>query len=160
MGTNFYFHTQNKEFKKWVDENYKFYADNCIEIVDTPDFGYEMHIAKTSFGWLPLFQARPFAKSIEDYKRLYKNFSFKIYDEYGTEYSWEQFDERVLKFNGGYDGAMPKTKNIYIPTDSSLRDLDMPSETPVSHFTYGNGKYAHMYFKDNIGYEFTNGDFS
>ena len=26
------------------------------EIVDTPDFGYEIHIGKKSYGWKPLFQ--------------------------------------------------------------------------------------------------------
>ena len=95
MGTNFYLMTQNKAMAKQ-------YAPYSYELTDEPEFGYEIHIAKTSAGWLPLFQGhKDGINSVAGYKAAYGTGEFKIYDEYGVEYNWEAFDERVLKFNGG-----------------------------------------------------------
>lgn len=154
MGTNFYFFTQSKTLKDDID------VAECkgLYCTDTPDFGYRMHIAKTSMGWLPLFQANNCVKSVKQLKSFYEKYDCKIYDEYETEYTWEEFDERVLQHNGGIDGVKPKTK-VKHPKGKFFDDK-MPDELPVSHFTYANGEYADHYFKDEEGYEFCPDEFS
>lgn len=129
MGTNFYMFTKNKEVKN------KYFPNNTTCLVDEPEFGYELHIAKTSCGWKPLFQAHENIKSVTDYGYLYFEYKCKIYDEYGEEYSWMDFEERVVNWN-----------------------KDNPEA--ISHFEYENGKYAQYYFKDDDGYEFSIGEFS
>lgn len=148
MGTNFFLATSDKEVRD------KYFGYDC-ELTDTPSWGYEIHIAKTSMGWLPSFQAHRCFNSIKELKELYDTGNFIIYDEYGETYDWQQFDERVLKFNGGVDGAIPKTPIKREPTGQYF-DNDMPSHFPISHFEYGNGRYASQYFTDPEGYEFTN----
>lgn len=140
MGTNFYFHTKNKTIAEK-------YAGWEYELTDIPDWAYEIHIAKTSCGWLPLFQYRETMPSVKAMKEAYDTGEFKIYDEYNKEYNWKEFDERVLKFNGGIKGIIKQEKN----------NGEM---IPISHFEYDNGKYAYLYLKDENGYEFVKGDFS
>lgn len=154
MGTNFYFFTQSKTLKNDID------VSGCTGLycTDTPDFGYELHIAKTSMGWLPLFQANEYIKSVKQLKEFYEKYNCKVYDEYETEYTWEEFDKRVLQFNGGKDGVVPKTKIKRV--ENGFFDENMPDEIPVSHFAYANGKYADHYFKDDEGYEFCPNEFS
>lgn len=140
MGTNFYFHTKNKAIAEK-------YAGWEYELTDTPDWAYEIHIAKTSYGWLPLFQYRETMPSVKAMKEAYDTGEFKIYDEYNKEYTWDEFDERVLKFNGGVEGAIEAEK---------LED----EKLPISHFKFSNGMYSHLYVKDKDGFEFSKGDFS
>lgn len=140
MGTNFYFHTQNKTMAEK-------YAGWEYELTDIPDWAYEIHIAKTSCGWLPLFQYRETMSSVKAMREAYDTGEFKIYDEYNKEYDWEEFDERVLKFNGGVKGAIETEK---------IED----EELPISHFEYSNGMYSHLYVKDKDGFEFSKTPFS
>lgn len=140
MGTNFYFHTQNKTMAEK-------YAGWEYELTDIPDWAYEIHIAKTSRGWLPLFQYRETMPSVKAMKTAYDTDKLKIIDEYGREYTWDEFDERVLKFNGGVKGAIETEK---------LGD----EELPISHFEFSNGMYSHLYLKDKDGFEFLKEDFS
>ena len=90
MGTNFYMFTQNKQNKKCFGDK--------LRIVDEPDFGYEIHIAKTSGGWQPAFEAHESIRSVLDLKEVYDRGDVRIYDEYGTEYDWPTFEERVVNF--------------------------------------------------------------
>ena len=152
MGTNFYMMTKSKEVcNKYFGWHY--------ELTDEPDWGYSIHICKTSFGWLPLFQGHDCFKSIRQLKELYDSGNFILYDEYGTTYTWPEFYERVLKFNGGVKGAIPREK-IEQPQNLVYYDPDLPEYKPISHFDYGHGKYADEYFKDDQGYEFTAQEFS
>ena len=122
--------------------------------------GSEVHVCKNSGGWLPLFQAQKgLWESVAEIKRHYSIIHPKIVDEYGKELTWEDFEKNFINWNGGYDGAIPKTpykQDLSLP----YSDPDMPAHRPVSHFEYGNGKNAHMYFKDSEGYEFTWSEFS
>lgn len=152
MGTNFYLMTKSKETR---DKYFGYY----YELTDTPEWGYNIHIAKTSCGWLPLFQAHNCFKSIKQLKELYNAAEFIIYDEYGNMYSWDEFDERVLKFNGGVRGVKPRVKYEQNPTDR-FYDPRMPKYLPVSHLEYDYGFYASDYFTDEQGFEFTAHDFS
>ncbi len=151
MGTNFYIGTADKEAR---DE----YFGLNYELTDTPTWLYEQHIAKTSMGWLPSFEESRSIHSVADIKKLYDTGKFVIYDEYGTYYTWEEFDERVLKFNGGVLGAVPREKIKQDP-NWQFYDRDMPEYRPISHFEYGRGKYASEYFRDSEGYEFSRHEF-
>lgn len=134
-GTNFYFFTKDKNIKND-------YFVGCGMIVDEPEFGYQIHIAKTSCGWLPLFQANDECRSVRMMKKIYDLGGVQIFDEYGEEYTWEQFDERVLQFNGGKKGVKER------------RLIDGEYE-PISHLEYEHGKYRSYYFVDSDGYEFS-----
>lgn len=156
MGTNFYLFTQDRAIKDC------FYSARW-ELTDTPDFGYELHIAKTSCGWLPLFEASGDIRSVKDIKSIYDTGEFKIFDEYGTEYNWDEFKERVLQFNGG----TVKNRKVepYVQNkDSRFYDPDFPDYTPISHFEYGGIKnrpdVLRTYFTDPDGYEFCTTSFT
>lgn len=152
MGTNFYLATTSKEIRdKYFGYDY--------ELTDNPEWAYRIHIAKTSMGWLPLFQAHECFKSIKQLKDLYYSDEFFITDEYGDAYTWEKFDERVLKFNGGVKGAIPR-KEIKQDPNSKFYDPHAPSHMPISHFEYDDCKYSSDYFMDDEGYEFTTHWFS
>lgn len=151
MGTNFYFSTQNKELVRPLECAY-----TCT---DAPRWGYQVHVAKTSAGWLPLFQRYPgIIDSMDDYFRFLTHPDVIIYDEYGTTYTYSQFVERVLKHNGGIKGVQPPTPANNDP-DSLFFDPDCPDEVPISHLEYGHGKYASEYTTDKYGYEFTDREF-
>lgn len=147
MGTNFYIGTADKEARDT-------YFGWSYELTDTPTWLYEQHIAKTSAGWLPSFEESHSIHSVADIKKLYDTQKFIIYDEYGTVYSWEEFDERVLKFNGGVLGVAPREK-IEKDINSPYWDRKLPDYRPISHFEYACGQYANDYFKDQDGYEFS-----
>ena len=150
MGTNFYLLTKNKSIAEKI---------GGFELTDTPDWGYEIQIGKRSSGWLPLFQSHPGIKSVKDFEYYCTMPDVRIYNEYYEEFTWEQLKEELIYWNGGVDGAVPR--KYHEPIDPSLPyvDHDMPNWTPVSHFDYGNGKYASHYWKDSEGFEFTDGEF-
>lgn len=154
MGTNFYLFTKNKQMAEK-------HAPYSYELTDEPDFGYKIHIAKTSYGWLPLFQAHKNGiDSVEEYKEAYSTKEYKIIDEYGTEYNWDDFDERVLKFNGGFLGAVPRQK-IEQDKTSKYYDPKLPKYRPISHQDYKfDPYYAKDYDTDEEGYEFCWHEFS
>lgn len=148
MGTNFYLITRNKNMAQQ-------YAPYSYKLVDEPYFGYEIHIAKTSCGWLPLFQShKEGINSVREYKTAYESGEFEIFDEYGDVYTWEEFDERVLKFNGGIRGVESR-KKIDVDTTSQSEYI------PISHFDYKYNYYCvNDYFSDEDGYEFDRREFS
>lgn len=150
MGTNFYLMTRNKSIAEQIGD---------FELTDTPDWGYEIHIGKRSGGWLPLFQSHPGIKSVKDYEHYCTMPDVCIYNEYYEEFTWEQLKEELIYWNGGVNGAIPKEYHEQDPI-FPFNDPNMPNYTPVSHFAYGNGKYAHYYMRDPEGFEFTEGDFS
>ena len=148
MSTNFYMITKNKEMVLK-------YAPYSYELTDEPYFGYEIHVAKTSCGWLPLFQGHADGiNSVAEYKEAYNTGWFRIFDEYNTEYNWDAFEDRVLKFNGGTHEAR-KLEKIKQNKNAPYYDSRMPDHTPVSHFEYKFDPYfANDYFTDSDGYEF------
>ena len=141
MGTNFYMITKNKAMAS-------LYAPYSYELTDTPYFGYEIHIAKTSCGWLPLFQGhKDGINSVSEYKAAYETGEFDIVDEYGTSYNWDEFEDRVLKFNGGVRGAIP-TKKIVVEKNSAYYDPKLLDHTPISHFEYKFDDKIYVYSPD------------
>lgn len=150
MGTNFYLMTKNKSIAEKIGD---------FELTDTPSWGYLIHIGKRSGGWLPLFQSHKGIKSVKDIEEWCKLPEVTILDEYDEEFTWEQLKEELIYWNGGVEGVVPKEYHEVDPS-FPFNDPDMPNYTPVSHFAYGNGKYAHYYTRDSEGFEFTEGDFS
>lgn len=144
MGTNFYIGTSDKEARDA-------YFGRRYELTNKPTWLYDQHIAKTSMGWLPLFEASQSIQSVADIKKLYDTGKFIIYDEYGTEYNWEEFNERVLKFNDDVLGEISREK---IAKDPDNTDWDLPSYRLMSHF-----ESVPEYFRDPEGYEFTQREF-
>ena len=151
MGTNFYLFTKDKEFKE------KYFGSRA-EIVDTPEFGYQLHIAKTSAGWLPLFESSELIKSVHDITNAILG-GARVIDEYGDEYTMDEFTKRVLMWNGG-TRANRSVKHYKQDTDSPYFDKNMPDFIPVSHFEYAGGWYRNEFYTDRDGYEFTNKEFS
>lgn len=88
MGTNFYMFTKKKELKPLFGSK--------LELVDEPDFGYRIHIAKTSSGWQPCFEAHEHIRSVSDLGLLYGKGGVQIFDEYHQEYTWDEFVKRVV----------------------------------------------------------------
>lgn len=173
MGTNYYMMTKNKEI---VER----YFPGEYELVDTPDFGYEVHIGKRSGGWTPLFEEHSSAySSVEGLKEFLKihSDSFCIYNEYNDILTVEQLDEELFRW-----GANQEVKYLkYIPNGvnnkifgektylvpSTPDDYDI--KTPFDHFEYF--KLARRwedwcrhrdnpYSKDKDGYNFMKGRFS
>lgn len=148
MGTNFYFTTMDKELA------HKF----NYEIDEEPDLHYSIHLAKTSMGWLPLFQEhKNMIQSVADIKKVFDTYKDKLrlVDEYDEEYTWEQFEKRVLNHNGGVYGREKRYKIDNKP-GSPFYDESLPETGPISHLEY-NAKSPHKYtgyFKDPEGYEF------
>lgn len=136
------------------------YAPYSYELTDFPHFGYEIHIAKTSCGWLPLFQGHQDGiNSVREYKDAYNTGEFDIVDEYGDFYNWEEFTERVLKFNGGVRGVAP-LERIEKDESSKFCDHRLPDYRPISHFEYKyDSYYVNDYFADKDGYEFDRREF-
>ena len=160
MGTNFYMITKNKTMAS-------IYAPYSYELTDTPYFGYEIHVAKTSCGWLPLFQGHMDGiNSVAEYKAAYETGEFDIVDEYGTSYNWNEFEDRVLKFNGGIRGAQDPEK-IERDKSSMFYDNNLPEYSPISHiggtkqsYKYDFEEFYNDYFKDSEGFEFDKRSFS
>lgn len=160
MGTNFYMITKNKELAQY-------YAPYSYELIDEPYFGYKIHIAKTSCGWIPLFQGHKNGiNSVAEYKAAYDTDEFCIYDEYGTEYNWDTFDDRVLKFNGGVRGVK-KPERLKIDKGAVFFDKFLPEYGPISHISGNKQSYQYdftmlpnEYFEDQDGYEFDRREFS
>ncbi|MCR0316653.1 hypothetical protein MKA27_19845 [[Clostridium] innocuum] len=77
MSTNYYF--------KW--------NDNKVN---------DIHIGKRSCGWVPLFQATPYFRSVNDIKNFYiqNKAQVKIIDEYDTEYTWEELEKELINWPG------------------------------------------------------------
>ena len=115
MGTNFYMMTSDKEAaNEWFEDSY--------ELTDYPQWGYSIHVAKTSGGWKPLFQEHSRIHSVNDIKIIMSTGKFSIYDEYGTVYTWNEFVKRVVDWNKDNptaythvhpDRTMPNFHQIY-----------------------------------------------
>lgn len=157
MGTNFYLLTKEKKAAQ------KF-APYSYTLTDEPYFCYQIHIAKTSAGWLPLFQAhKDGIHSVSDLRSAVSSGDFEIIDEYGVFYDWEQFSKRVLEWNGGIYG---RARRQEIPYNSPFADSRMPKYTPVTHLGGTEQSYCYepwhaaYYFADPYGYEFCETEFS
>lgn len=90
MSTKFYMHTQRKDLKP--------YFGSDPTLVDEPDFGYEIKIAHTAGGWQPCFYAHEYIRSVSDLRLLFEKGGVRIYDEYHRDYTWAEFEQRVINW--------------------------------------------------------------
>lgn len=100
MGTNYYFVTKSRriahkyfaEVESWgtYDEEYK--------LCDIPDFHYEIHLNKLSWGWQPLFQKHKAFQTFAQLEEFYLEHQkyLKIYDEYEQEYAWDKYKQKII----------------------------------------------------------------
>lgn len=139
MGTNFYMMTKSKQV---ADEWFGYDR----ELTDEPDWGYSIHIAKTSAGWRPLFQAHEKIRSVSDLKLIYEIGDFIIYDEYNEVYTWDEFKKRVIDWNKDNLDACGHIKP----------DRSKPNFYKMYGYNYSDSRN----FLSADGYDFTNGEFS
>ena len=132
MGTNFYL--RNKKPRLVYDE---------------------IHIAKTSCGWKPVFEQHVGEiESVKQLKNVYDSGEYIIVDEYGDEYTWDEFDRRVLK----WDEHQHKIR----------KERGQDDFEPIDHVEYEKynpDKYGFfgdmpMHYHDEDGYDFCNREFS
>ena len=124
MGTNYYLATSRKDIKDKYFRNYR--------LIDEPIWAYEIHIAKNSVGWIPLFQAHDGAfTSYAELRTLVETGEFILYDEDHQLLSWKEFDSII----------------------QSKMDF---REVLESHL---GRNWGIRYYKDLEGYEFTRREF-
>ena len=137
MGTNFYMMTKSKQA---ADEWFGYDR----ELTDEPDWGYSIHIAKTSAGWRPCFQEHNRIHSVNDIKLAMETGNFILYDEYGETYSWDEFVKRVVNFG----------------TEDSLTHINPNRNMPDFRKYYGVHYDSSRHFLSVDGYEFCKVEFS
>lgn len=165
--------TTNKNFVE------KYFSDE-YELVDSPYFGYEIHIGKRSIGWKPLFQGHNKAyKSVEEMKQFITNNYdlLKIYDEYGKYFTLNELQEELIDWGKNqsvrYMKYIPEGvpdevfggKKYLIESTADEYDITIPFDhieyeklDPYKERWINNG--TSHYSKDKDGYDFMKGDFS
>lgn len=194
MGTNYYLMTRNKQLarKYFAVEHDWGITDEEYEIVDDPYLGYEIHLNKCSWGWRPLFQMHKPFKSWKELERFYLDHAdgLEIYDEYGEQFSWDQYKKKIFDHAARepepmkwYYGIDPLSKTFTDnPKPRLYHDRCEPEEAdfwiPIDHVKYFEsekkakerfGVYDYPVFQDlnywnddNPEYmiDWTEGDFS
>lgn len=130
MGTNFYFRTKSKRIaKKYFAESGDGYTyAEEYELCDEPYFHYEIHLNKLSWGWRPLFQKHKYFKTFKQLEDFYFHHQryLKIFDEYGKEFSWDDYKDRVV----GHSEREPEpVKWVYDIGDFDRHFTDNPQKT-------------------------------
>lgn len=111
----------------------------------------ELHIAKTSCGWRTLYQAHYNINSVKDIKAAYDTGQYLLIDEYDEEYSWSEFEERVIKFSTDNPNAL---SHIEIPKHFTKEEV-------FRYYGWVDKNYlGELYFTDDEGYEFCTSEFS
>lgn len=158
MSTNYYLRSR---FLK--DEIIKCLQEDRIDEAKAHMESLELHIAKRSCGWLPLFQAHHGKfSSVRELEKYYSTFNCEIINEYDEVLTWDEFCAEVLSWNGGKRGAI-KTTPIKEPIDPLM------TYTPMSHMeymlkAYGEDRFAWecsigTWYIDHEGYEWTSEEF-
>lgn len=173
MGTNFYITTTDRTFVR------KYFPDE-YELIDEPDFAYEIHLGKRSGGWKPLFQGHKKAyESVEELRLFLRDNTDKITikNEYGDVFTADEFDDEFIKW-----GEQQKIRYMkYVPegiydkvfggkmylTEGTADDYDITM--PYDHLEYEKlDSYNErsmwgsrpFYYKDKDEYDFTDNVFS
>ena len=136
MSTNYYFEVKNnEEVINKIQEISQFINKESIKKIE-----YDLkwiHIGKRSAGWKPVFQAQEYFKTIEELKQFYDNNQEKlnIKSEYDQIMTWEELDKELIQW--------------------SPEGLSSVDEANKNDYNYNN-----QYYKDKIGYEWIDSDFS
>lgn len=140
MGTNFYFFTQNRAVADLMGSK--------REVTDIPELGWELHIAKTSCGWKPVFEEHEQIHSVRDLDKFYHDnrHYLTIFDEYEQKYSWPEFEERVIKHG---------TPKVFDPKIGMYTgNWRCESDNDCELYKHWDGEYA-----DADGYRFSTREF-
>ena len=146
MGTNYYLMTKDKRLvNKYFDGEYN--------TVDSPYFGYRIHLNKCSCGWKTLFERHPNAfVSFAELKDFFNNHNhLRIFNEYGTEYSWNEYEEKVIghsinclvepiKFIAKPNVFDPERRMIVVMEDCEPEEAEI--FTPFNHQEYSDKEKA------------------
>lgn len=106
MGTNYYMITKNKDlaheyFAEKCDYGGKYpeYLNQEYELYDVPDFYYQIHLNKLSWGWKPLFQNHKAFRTFNELEKFCNEHmdDLTFEDEYGQEYSFEEYKKEVVE---------------------------------------------------------------
>lgn len=140
MGTNFYFFTQNRAVADLMGSK--------REVTDIPELGWELHIAKTSCGWKPVFEEHEQIHSVRDLDKFYHDnmHYLTIFDVYEQKYSWPEFEERVINH------GTPKVFNPEIGMYTG--NWRCESDNDCELYKHWDGEYA-----DADGYRFSTREF-
>lgn len=191
MGTNYYFFTKNKKLAKeyfpWVNDLMDRPDDGAV-LTDNPDFGYEIHLNKLSYGWKPLLQRHPKAfttfKKLEEFYHAHED-DLKIYDEYNREYTFEEYKEELIshskvesipvKWVYEINELFPRTDGKPSLEIKKCKPEEADLFTPFDHIKYGETEKAarkkykvpldywesEMYYDNDPDYDFdwTSGEF-
>lgn len=95
MSTNYYLFTSDKS----IINKYKL---SCVDEMYTHNKtvlkGYEVHIAKTAGGWVPLFQSHTHINTKQDMLQLLQEPDILLFNEYGKEIQIKEFIEQVVEY--------------------------------------------------------------
>ena len=101
MGTNYYLFTKNRDLvhKHFAVEHDWGVTDQEYEIVEYPQLGYQIHVCKLSWGWLPLFQRHKAFKTWAEFEEFYRSHSnhLSLIDEYDHFMTFDDFKTRVFE---------------------------------------------------------------
>lgn len=158
MGTNYYMYLKEKKLAAKLSDHYV--------LTDDPDFGYSIHLGKTSFGWKPLMEVQ---RGYHTFKKLehivLANDNIKIYNEYGEWLTWQEYKDTVVDHSRREPEPCKwnyRTDEVFNPNRKSLYlDRCDPAEaeiwTPFSHAeyqrTYNEAKRKFGYSEDYIFHE-------
>ncbi len=177
MSTNYYMLTKNKKFADtYFPEEYELYRGGDV-------FKAEIHIGKSSAGWMPLFREHKHAyDSVEKLRAFLREYAddIEIIDEYHNFFTAEELDEELIYWKEQQE-KYPDRKNWkYVPVgvpDEIFggrrhlipveKDEKYDLKYPIDHVEYEKldpyyefkGRHD-MYYHDKDGYNFTNRDFS
>lgn len=94
MSTNYYLCTKDKSIIDKYGLNYTeeehFHEDNTSY--------YEIHIAKTAGGWVPLFQSHTHINTKQNVLQLLQEPNILLYNEYSREIHIKEFIEQVVEY--------------------------------------------------------------
>lgn len=169
MGTNYSFFTKNKQLAKEYFPARIMPNDRRCDgavLVDEPEFGYEIHIAKTSYGWVPLFESHipTFGNftELESFYMAHKD-DLTVLDEYGTEYSWDEFKNMMIRHSQREHEAMKWVYDVdpIFGKNKCLHTRKCPEgETPDLYIPFRHDEYdrtqkeaARKYGTRHYGYD-------
>ena len=181
MGTNYYLFSKNKKtmqdiFGEWGD----------FELVDSPEFGYERHIGKTSCGWKPLLQRSNAFETFNELKQIVESHNdLFIIDEYNCQYNLDEFEDMLVHHSkqrkepvkwvleeNEFDplrrmilttvGCSEEEAELYTPFDHlEYQETENKARTKYHHYNEFNWFRSINYWRDpDYNFDWTEGNFS
>jgi hypothetical protein len=148
--------------KAWVTKYFGDDYENEWTLVDTPFFGYEIHIGKRSSGWKPLFQTHNKAyHSVKEMILFFKREEekFMIFNEYYEELTLEDLIEELINW-----ADKQQVRKVNYANGMLLEDPEGELTIPIDQIKYCDfdprgREWRSYYWQDEEGYDFMNGEF-